>query len=67
MAAADQLLINQSGIDKRVTADKFAIVASGVWSPVDSGIPAGPPLNRWTNSPPADSEFQAYRVRARLP
>lgn len=33
VAAADQLLINQSGTDKRVTADKFGIITTGAWTP----------------------------------
>ena len=34
VAAADQLLINQSGTDKRVTADKFGIITTGTWTPI---------------------------------
>ena len=33
VAAADYLVLSQSGTDKKVTANKFGIVDNGVWTP----------------------------------
>lgn len=41
VAAADQLAINQSGTDKRVTADKFAIVGAANAATSFGGVSAG--------------------------
>lgn len=37
VAAADYLVLSQSGTDKKVTADKFAIMTTGIWTPAVSG------------------------------
>jgi hypothetical protein len=66
-ASASRILHWSSAYGRVYDIQVSTNLATGVWTPVDSGIPAGPPLNRWTNAPPADAEFQAYRVRARRP
>lgn len=33
IAAADYLVVNQSGTDKKFTADKLGIIANGTWTP----------------------------------